>query len=1019
MTDLEKLHNLKELKSLFSKLDKKNNEFEVMFYNFNKENILSITKFMNLLNFVKSRSENEKLKLEKEITLDINYNKVVDEIRNSYRISINSIEKINKILNLVHQKKNNLIFSVLISQFMNSENISFMNKKKNPKNIFDLNNYNIRFRLSSEDKLTEKEIDFLSNLSLTDNDNIIFRYKQRISLFITDYFRLDLTIVKTSNSPNKLHDASKSYEIELEYIPSETKKSNDVLLKELNKEILIIKQVLESSSVIISKEENDKIISEYKKLTYGENSNKTYGENSNNFTNLYSMQPISAEVLHIVDKIPNMYSVTDKADGEKYQLFVVDNNVYLISNNLIVKKTEYTIKDYNNTVIEGELIHIHKQNVYIFMSFDCLFLKGKEVRNEILLSSRLNSMNEFISKMNKDNYIIKPFNEKFNIINQEKHYQHEMIKYYNNLNNLIDKSKSNNIIFQSKMFLFPQGGSNSEVYSFSDIIWTGCTSNQKIKCPYILDGIIYTALEQKYSRDRKEQKYPIYKYKPPTTNSLDVYVNFQRNKETGRFLECYDNSVGSNNMNKIFRVGLFFVGETINNKEVPVPFMKEENNHEAYFLLDRDEVRDIEGNIVNDNTVIEVIYVNDISIPHQYRWKILRTRWDKTESVMRDKKRYGNYKENAIKVWKSMIEAVTIDEIKRLAQPESYIQQQKLLSSRINMQIISSERAQDIYYQKITNIGKTFRQFHNWIKSVILYEYCSPDQDKKTVLDIGCGRGGDIEKMYHARIKEYVGIDPDYEGLFGIDSAMNKYEKNSKKFPNFYKCILIQGDLSILLKSELQEKKFINMTKENKKLIDTIFTDDRKFDVITSMFSIHYIFQDKNSIDNLIYNINKYLKLNGYLICTLFDAQQIMNLLNTKDIYTSYYTDDNGQRNKFFEIIKKFEGPIKDEPGLPIDVHMDWISQEGKYITEYLVTTNLLIKTMEKANCVLVDTDLFVNTYNINKEWFLKVIEHEENYKNKQYYKKISKFYGELKGSDKESLIWNSLFRYYVFKKIN
>jgi hypothetical protein len=209
------------------------------------------------------------------------------------------------------------------------------------------------------------------------------------------------------------------------------------------------------------------------------------------------------------------------------------------------------------------------------------------------------------------------------------------------------------------------------------------------------------------------------------------------------------------------------------------------------------------------------------------------------------------------------------------------------------------------------------------------------------------------------------------------------------------------------------------MTKENKKLIDTIFTDDRKFDVITSMFSIHYIFQDKNSIDNLIYNINKYLKSNGYLICTLFDSHQIMNLLNTKDIYTSYYTDDNGQRNKFFEIIKKFEGPIKDEPGLSIDVHMDWISQEGKYITEYLVTTNLLIKTMEKANCVLVDTDLFVNTYNINKEWFLKVIDHEENYKNKQYYKKISKFYGELKGYDKESLIWNSLFRYYIFKKIN
>ena len=1011
MTDLEKLYNLKELKLLFSKLGD-NNEFEVMFNNFNRQNTLSITKFMNLLNFVKVWSENEKLKLEKELTLDINYNKVVNEIRNSYRISINGIEKINKILNLVHQKKNNLIFSVLISQFLNSEGITFINKKKDPNNIFDLNDYNIRFRLSSEDKLTTNEIDFLSNLTSVDNDNIIFRYKQRISLWITEYFRLDLTIVKTSNSPNKLHDASKSYEIELEYIPNKSKKSEDALLKELNKEILIIKQVLENSSVIISKEENDRIISEYKKLTYG--------ENNINFTNLYSMQPISAEVQHIVDKIPNMYSVTDKADGEKYQLFVFNNIIYLISNNLIVKKTEYTIKDFDNTIIEGELIHVHKQNVYIFMSFDCLFLKGKEVRNEILLSSRLTNMNEFISKINKDNYIIKPFNDKFNILSQEKHYQHEMIKYYNNLNSLIDKAKKNDIIFQSKMFLFPQGGSNSEVYSFSDVIWTGCTNNPKIKCPYTLDGIIYTALEQKYSRDKKEHKYPIYKYKPPTTNSLDVYVNFQRNKDTGRFLECYDNSVGDNNMSRVFRIGLFFVGETINNKEVPVPFMKDENNHEAYFLLDKDEVRDIEGNIVNDNTVIEVIYVNDISIPHQYRWKILRTRWDKTESVMRDKKRYGNYKENAIKVWKSMIEAVTSDEIKRLAQPESYTQQQKLLSARINMQVISSERAQDIYYQKITNIGKTFRQFHNWIKSILIFEYCSSEKERKTVLDIGCGRGGDIEKLYHARIKEYVGIDPDYEGLYGtIDSALVRYKKNFSKFPDFYKCSLIQCDPSILFKSELQEKKFTNMTNENKKLIDTIFVDDKKFDVIISMFAIHYIFQDKNSVNNLIDNISKYLKPNGYLICTLFDAQQIMNLLNTKDTYTSYYTDDNGQRNKFFEIIKKFEGPIKDEPGFPIDVHMNWVSQEGKYLTEYLVTTNLLIKTMEKAQCILVDTDLFVNIYNINKEWFTKVIEHEENPKNKQYYQKSAKFYGELKSADKESLIWNSLFRYYVFKKLN
>ena len=98
---------------------------------------------------------------------------------------------------------------------------------------------------------------------------------------------------------------------------------------------------------------------------------------------------------------------------------------------------------------------------------------------------------------------------------------------------------------------------------------------------------------------------------------------------------------------------------------------------------------------------------------------------------------------------------------------------------------------------------------------------------------------------------------------------------------------------------------------------------------------------------------------------------------------------------------------------------MAWVSQEGMYLTEYIVTSELLISTMKKANCVLVDTELFVNLYNINKDWFLNVIDHEENPKNKKFYKKVAEFYGDLKGPDKESKLWNDLFRFYIFKKTN
>jgi hypothetical protein len=143
-----------------------------------------------------------------------------------------------------------------------------------------------------------------------------------------------------------------------------------------------------------------------------------------------------------------------------------------------------------------------------------------------------------------------------------------------------------------------------------------------------------------------------------------------------------------------------------------------------------------------------------------------------------------------------------------------------------------------------------------------------------------------------------------------------------------------------------------------------------------------------------------------------------MKLLAGKDIYTSWYTDEEGQRRKFFEIIKKFDGDITNTTGQAIDIHMSWVSQEGVSLTEFMVPSTLLIHTMEKANCVLVDTDLFVNIYNMNKDWFLNVIDHEENPKNKKFYKKVAEFYKDLKGADRESKIWNDIFRFYVFKKV-
>ena len=72
--------------------------------------------------------------------------------------------------------------------------------------------------------------------------------------------------------------------------------------------------------------------------------------------------------------------------------------------------------------------------------------------------------------------------------------------------------------------------------------------------------------------------------------------------------------------------------------------------HLAYLFLKDGEVRDIEGNLLSDNSVIECYYNNDPEIPKNFRWVPIRTRHDKTEMVKRYGKKYGNYQTAAEKI---------------------------------------------------------------------------------------------------------------------------------------------------------------------------------------------------------------------------------------------------------------------------------------------------------------------------------------------------------------------------------
>jgi len=1016
---MSSLFNNKEITKFFQNISK-DDELEVMFNNYRDDNHLKSEDFFRIAKYLKNEALKSKNKLSSTISLDITYShKTKDNKSVNYRLSISSLDKINKFMNLVHQRSNNIIFIMIALKAKDDKNILLIKKEKDFSSILDFNELDIRFRKSKELSVNDKELEMLTNLSSETSDKIFFRFKNRLTYTLEKKFcniPIELTMIQSNQDINKLKVSPTTYELEME-VCTPSKKLSDKEIQEVMEEIVKIKQILSQNKIIEIPIKQEKIIENYQKLVFP-NMDKEV-------RNLYSMQPISAEVQHIIDKIPNKYCATDKADGSKYCLFITEGKGILIDNNLNFKATDFTYKNMDNTVLEGELIFLSKEQKFVMMIYDCLFYQGKPIKDEIKFEDRLSYVYKFMKENKEEYYEIKTYQDKFDFNKMRLHYEKELENFYQGLNKKISKGKEGDIILHPKFFIFPDGSLPSEVFMYSDLIWEGCTENSNVKCPYELDGIILTPLEQKYTNIKGEQKLPIYKYKPPEMNSIDFYVVFPRNQDTGGFLEIFDNSDNGKIKGQSYRVANFYVGDRLGNKEVPVPFMKEQSNFEAYFPIEDGQVRDIAGDVVQDKTVIEVTYDNDPEIPHQYRWRILRTRWDKTESVNKYNQKYGNFRDVAMRTWVSIKEAVTVDEIKNLSNPDTYEKQLNLLKSRIDTSVISSSRAQDEYYQKIRNLAQMMRDYHNFIKSILIYTYCSPKRinrsNKETrldVLDFQSGEGNDIMKYYHPRVKNYVGVESDYDKINSPgNGALARYKLFKGKFPDFPKMTFVQGNLGVLLEGEKQKLTLTNMKPENVQLIDSIFKTKNNYDVISCQFSLPKFFENEMILNNFCQNINNNLKKGGYLIFTLLDGDRVIKLLGDKETYVSSYTDDEGKREVLFEISKNFtENKDFNKTGLSLNTTMKWVAETAQ--TEYLVTPEFLETTMKKkCDAVLVDTDNFENLYTLNRNFFEDVIPTEDNPKNKAYYERIAKFYDKLKGSDKESKTFSFLNRYYIFQK--
>jgi hypothetical protein len=286
-----------------------------------------------------------------------------------------------------------------------------------------------------------------------------------------------------------------------------TKKPTDPELKKLYEEISKVIKIIHQSNYILTNSQKNHVLEQYALMLE---------LSPASLKSLYGRRPESLEIQHVVDKLPNVYTVTDKADGDRYQLVICDNIVYLVSDNLRVKYTGITLgpkmTQYNNTILDGEYIFIAKEQRHIYMVFDCLVKGGENIREMPLLIDRLGQVDDlvdevFTTKEQKgakfEAYDMQDF--KFDTNKILAFHEKQITNFMANLNADI-KTDKKKVLVRRKYFIFPFGKNDNEIFQYSVLIWNMMVVNNRIHCPYKLDGLIYTPSEQKYIASVKESK---------------------------------------------------------------------------------------------------------------------------------------------------------------------------------------------------------------------------------------------------------------------------------------------------------------------------------------------------------------------------------------------------------------------------------------------------------------------------------------------------------------------------------
>ncbi|KAI9553421.1 hypothetical protein GHT06_021327 [Daphnia sinensis] len=229
------------------------------------------------------------------------------------------------------------------------------------------------------------------------------------------------------------------------------------------------------------------------------------------------------------------------------------------------------------------------------------------------------------------------------------------------------------------------------------------------------------------------------------------------------------------------------------------------------------------------------------------------------------------------------------------------------------------------------------RNLNNWIKSRIIGNILDRIRRENgphcrlNVLDLGCGKGGDLLKWERGHVHHVVCADI---AETSIEQCKERYAKLKHRSRQVFSAEFIAADCS---KENIMERM------ENREL---------KLDLVSCQFAFHYSFESLPQAEQMLANVSCNLQPGGYFIGTTTDANDIMRRLGR---------DENPENRKFGNSIFSVEFPAEtllDPPplfGAKYNFHLEEVVD----CPEFLVHFPTFEKLASKYGLTLVQKTRF------------------------------------------------------------